>query len=188
MVQLLTKTYSFEDYLAYDDGTGHKYELVNGELKFMPTASGIHALILVLLYDILKAEIAKLQQPWKVMPGTVGVRTAKNKSRIPDLVILSAEQCQEIRAMSAAVLETPPLLTVEIVSPGNVDDDYRYKRSEYAVQEIPEYWIIDPTSQKISILLLRAGFYEVMEFTGEQEIKSVLFPELKLIAKQFFEV
>ena len=54
----------------------------------MPTASGIHALILVLLYDILKTEIEKLQQQWKVMPGTVGVRTAKNKSRIPDLVIL----------------------------------------------------------------------------------------------------
>jgi len=188
MVQLLTKTYSFEEYLAYSDGTDHKYELVNGELRFMPTASGIHALILILLYDILKAEIEKRQQQWKVMPGTVGIRTAKNKARIPDLVILSEEQCQLIRTMSTAVLESAPLLTIEIVSPGNPDDDYRYKRSEYAVREIPEYWIIDPTCQKVSILLLVAGFYEITEFTGEQEIKSLLFPELKLTAKQFFEV
>ncbi len=90
--------------------------------------------------------------------------------------------------MSAAVLEAPPVLAVEIVSPGNSDDDYRYKRSEYAVREIPEYWIIDPQTEKISILLLVSGFYEVTEFTGEQEIKSLLFPELKLISKQFFEV
>ncbi|MGL4501343.1 MAG: Uma2 family endonuclease [Planktothrix sp.] len=188
MVQLLTKTYSFEEYLAYDDGTDNKYELVNGELKLLPIASGFHALIVVLIYDILKTEIDRIQQQWKVMPGTVGVRTAKKKSRIPDLVILSESQCQELRKMSAAVLEAPPLLAVEIVSPGNSDDDYRYKRSEYAVREIPEYWIIDPETEKISVLLLVSGFYEVTEFTGEQEIKSLLFPELKLTSKQIFQV
>ena len=139
-------------------------------------------------FIVLEQEIKKNQEQWKVMPGTVGVRTANNKSRIPDLVILSEEQCQEIRKMSTAVLETPPLLAVEIVSPNNSDDDYRYKRSEYAVREIPEYWIIDATSQKISILVLVSGFYEVTEFTEEQEIKSLLFPELRLTAKQFFEL
>jgi Uma2 family endonuclease len=188
MVQLLTKTYSFAEYLAYNDGTDNKYELVNGELQLMPTASGFHALVLVLIYDALKAEITRIKQQWKVMPGTVGVRTAKNKSRIPDLIILSESQCQEIRTMSAAVLETPPLLAVEIVSPNNSDDDYRYKRSEYAVREIPEYWIVDPQAQKISVLLLVSGFYDLTEFTGEQEIKSLLFPELKLTPKQVFEV
>jgi len=75
MVQLLTKTYSFEEYLVYNDGTDNKYELVNGELKLMPTASGFHAFILVFLYDFLKAEIDRIKQQWKVMPGTVGVRT-----------------------------------------------------------------------------------------------------------------
>jgi Uma2 family endonuclease len=122
------------------------------------------------------------------MPGTVGVRTAKRKSRIPDLVILSEEQCQELRTMSTAVLENPPLLAIEIVSPNNSDDDYRYKRSEYAVREIPEYWIIDPEIEKVSVLLLVSGFYEVTEFTDEQEIKSLLFPKLKLTAQQLFNV
>lgn len=188
MLQLLTKTYSFAEYLTYDDGTDNKYELVNGELQLRHIPSGFHALILHLIFNILEQEIKRMKQQWKVMPGTVGVRTAKNKSRIPDLVVLSESQCQEIRQMSTAVLETPPLLAVEIVSAGNADDDYRYKRSEYAVREIPEYWIIDPETEKISVLLLVSGFYEVTEFTGEQEIKSLLFPELKLIAKQVFQV
>ncbi|MGL5032922.1 MAG: Uma2 family endonuclease, partial [Microcystaceae cyanobacterium] len=115
MVQLLTKSYSFQEYLAYDDGTDNKYELVNGELKLMPTASGFHVFILTFVYDILKAEIDKQKQQWKVMPGNVGVRTGKGKSRIPDLIILSESQCQEVRKMSRAVLETPPLLAIEIV-------------------------------------------------------------------------
>ncbi|NJL89354.1 MAG: Uma2 family endonuclease [Coleofasciculaceae cyanobacterium SM2_1_6] len=186
MVQLLTKTYSFEEYLAYDDRTDHKYELVNGKLQLMPTDSGFHALILHFIFMSLEQEICKLKQQWKVMPGTVGIRTAHKKSRIPDLVILSESQCQELRTMSTAVLESPPLLVVEIVSPSNSDDDYRYKRSEYAVREISEYWIVDPEIEKISVLLLVSGFYEVTEFTGEQEIKSLLFPELKLTVKQVF--
>jgi Uma2 family endonuclease len=90
--------------------------------------------------------------------------------------------------MSTAVLENPPLLAIEIVSPNNSDDDYRYKRSEYAVREIPEYWIIDPEIEKVSVLLLVSGFYEVTEFTDEQEIKSLLFPKLKLTVQQLFNV
>ncbi|QZZ23493.1 Uma2 family endonuclease [Leptothermofonsia sichuanensis E412] len=27
--------------------------------------------------------------------------------------------------------------------------DYRYKRSEYAALEVPEYWIVDPLDAKI---------------------------------------
>jgi Uma2 family endonuclease len=188
MVQVFNQVYSFEDYLKYEDETDNKHELVNGELKLVPPASGFQALILVFLYDLLRGEINRLQQSWKVMPGTVGVRTAQNKSRIPDLVVLSAQQCQEIREMSTAVLESPPLLAVEIVSPGTVDDDYRYKRSEYAVREIPEYWIINPKEKKVSVLTLVAGFYEVAEFRGEEVIESLLFSELTLTAQQIFAV
>jgi len=59
---------------------------------------------------------------------------------------------------------------------------------KYTVREISEYWIIDSETEKISVLLLVSGFYEVTEFIGEQEIKSLLFPELKLTAKQVFEI
>lgn len=188
MVQLLKKTYSFEEYLTFDEDTDNKYELFNGELKLMPTASGFHALILHFIFKILEQEIEKLKQDWKVMPGTVGIRTAYNKSRIPDLVILSAEQCEEIKHKTSAVLEKAPLLVVEIVSPNNREDDYRYKRSEYAVREIPEYWIIDPELEKVSILSLVSGFYEVVEFQDNQQIKSFLFPDLVLTVKQIFEL
>ena len=83
---------------------------------------------------------------------------------------------------------SPPLLVVEIVSPGNPEDDYRYKRSEYAVREIPEYWIVDPQELKVSVLLLVNGFYEVTEFTRQQTIISQNLPQLQLTADQVFSV
>jgi Uma2 family endonuclease len=102
-------------------------------------------------------------------------------------MILTAEQCQEIRNMTTAVIEFSPLLVVEIVSPGNADDDYRYKRSEYAVRGIPEYWIIDPIALKISVLTLISGFYELAEFNNKDRIISVTFPDLELTPQMVFE-
>lgn len=141
------KSYTFEEYLNYRDDTGLKYELVNGKLIPVPPASGLHALIMVFLYDIFKAEIRHLNLDWAVMPGNLGIRTTDNKSRIPDIVIISNLQRQAIRNMPTAVLESPPLLVVEVVSPGSYEDDYRYKRSEYAAREIPEYWIVNPNQE-----------------------------------------
>jgi Uma2 family endonuclease len=185
MLQTLTKkTYTFEEYLEYHDNTDLKYELVNGELIPMPTPSGLHADIMVFLYDTFTAEIQRLSLDWKVRPGNIGVRTSFNKSRIPDLVIITESQRQELREMTSAVLKSPPLLAVEIVSPGNAIDDYRYKQAEYAVREIPEYWIVDPIDAKVSILQLVDGLYETTEFTGDLAIKSATFPELALTVAQ----
>jgi Uma2 family endonuclease len=77
-----------------------------------------------------------------------------------------------------------PLLVVEVVSPDDPARDYRYKRSEYAVRGIPEYWIIDPAQKQILVLTLIEGFYDDVVFRGEQPIASPLFPDFSLTANQ----
>ncbi|MFM7478307.1 MAG: Uma2 family endonuclease, partial [Microcystis aeruginosa] len=96
MIATQQKLYTFTEYLNYRECTDDKYELFNGELISMPPASGFHALILRYIFKVLEREIERLQLDWQVMPATVGIRTDKAKSRIPDLMILTAEQCQEI--------------------------------------------------------------------------------------------
>ncbi len=185
MVQATAKkSYTFEEYLTYRDDTDLKYELLNGELIPMPPASGLHADIVDFLQDAFKAEIRRLNLDWAVRAGSVGVRTTENKSRIPDIVIITQSQRQAIRTMPSAVLESPPLLALEVISPGNSEDDYRYKRSEYAAREIPEYWIVDPIESKVSVLLLQRGLYEETAFAGNQVIVSRTFPELALTVEQ----
>jgi Uma2 family endonuclease len=47
----------------------------------------------------------------------------------------------------------PPLLVVELVSPKQETCDYRYKRTEYAARQIPEYWIVEHAiAQKVTVL------------------------------------
>lgn len=76
----------------------------------------------------------------------------------------------------------PPQLVVEIVSPKQEKRDYRHKRTEYAGRQIPEYWIIDPTAQKITVLQWVDGLYEEQVFEGKQAVTSSQFPAFKLTA------
>ncbi len=50
MVQPEQRFQSFEDYLAYDDGTEHLYELFNGKLITLPPDPGLNVEIANLLF------------------------------------------------------------------------------------------------------------------------------------------
>jgi Uma2 family endonuclease len=99
--------------------------------------------------------------------------------------VVTQEQARELINVSA-VFESAPLLIVEVVSPDSIKRDYRYKRSEYAAVEVPEYWIVDSLKASISVLWLEEGFYEETVFTGDQKIISRTFPELAIAVKQVF--
>ncbi|BAY01704.1 hypothetical protein NIES19_09400 [Anabaena cylindrica PCC 7122] len=133
---------------------------------------------------MLDQEIQRLILPWLCFRET-GVRTGNKKSRLTDLSVVTLEQAKEL-INSSAVFQSPPLLTVEVVSPESVKRDYRQKRSEYAALEVPEYWIVDPLESKISVLLLEDGLYEETIFTANQKIISQTFPELNITVEQVF--
>jgi Uma2 family endonuclease len=80
------------------------------------------------------------------------------------------------------------IIAVEIVSPESISRDYRFKRSEYSVVGIPEYWIVDPLEQKVTVLLLVEGLYEEIEYRGDDQMVSQTFPELVLNVNQVLQV
>ncbi|MBW4454687.1 MAG: Uma2 family endonuclease [Nostoc indistinguendum CM1-VF10] len=186
MVTTPVTSITFEEYLTYDDGNGFHYELVDGKLELMNPPTIEHFLIAKFLEQLLDAEIKRCSSssPWLSFRES-GVRTGRNKSRLTDLCVVTVEQARELLNASA-VFQSPPLLIVEVVSPESVKRDYRYKRSEYAALEVPEYWIVDPLEGKISVLLLEDGFYEETVFTANQQIVSRTFPELAVAVDQIF--
>jgi Uma2 family endonuclease len=179
------KHLSFEEYLLYDDGTDNRYELVDEELVLVNPPTGQHSFILKFLERTIDQEISRLGLSWVSLRGS-GIRTGVNNSRLPDLVVMTADQFNEIFDKSA-VLETPALLAIEVVNPGSGATGYRYKRTEYAAARTAEYWIVDMFAQKVSVLTLVEGLYEAAEFQGEVRIISQTFPELSLSAKNILE-
>ncbi len=183
---------SFQEYLNYDDGTDNRYELVDGELVMVPLPSADHVDVIDLLSKAFEAQISQQKSPWLVK-REVGVyigtnpATGRELSRNPDLIVATAAQWIALKALKkpSAVLQTPPLLVVEVVSPGSKKTDYESKESEYSNVGIPEYWIIDLKRARVSVRRRAdSGCYEPQEFTGRQRIISPTFPELTLTVEQ----
>lgn len=182
MTLITERLYSFEEYLAYEDGTDNRYELVEGKLELINPPTFRHILIAKFLEQILDAEINRLSLPWLCIKEA-GIRTGWRKSRLCDVYIVKAEQVMELVDQSA-VCQTSPLLVVEVVSPESIKRDYRYNLAEYAALEIPEYWIVDPIESKVTVLLWEEGLYEQTEFLGNQQLLSSTFPELCITVEQ----
>ena len=84
----------------------------------------------------------------------------------------------------------PPLLVVEVVSPGDLqrDRDYIAKRMQYQDRAIPEYWIVNPQLETVLVLELAGNSYtEIGTFQGCDAIHSPQFGVLSLSPAQIFE-
>jgi Uma2 family endonuclease len=173
---------SFEDYLDFTEDSGKRYELIDGELTAMTPPTVRHLTIAKWLEKCFDQEIQRLDLPWVCM-REAGVRTSLRKSRLIDVCVVAADQAEALMDRSA-VFESPPLLAVEIVSKDSVSRDYRYERSEYAAVEIPEYWVVDPLENKVTVLRLEEGLYEDSEFFGHQTVASPTFHELAITVRR----
>ena len=176
---------TFEEYLNYDDGTDRRYELVAGKLIEMPPASFLHSDIVDFIADCFKAIAIEYKLDFKIK-SDVGVRTGINSSRVPDISVIDAEVWQSYRRNSSAVIEENLLLAVEVVSPGaeQIERDYIDKVAEYRDKGIPEYWIVDPIEQKITVLILDRGNYLKTIFVEDEVIASATFPQLKTTTRK----
>lgn len=185
-----TQKLCFADYLAYEDGTGVRYELVEGELKAMSSGTGRHGAIAEFLNDQFKQAIQATGLPWTAKDMRIGVRSPRggrwDTSRIPDVTVLPIAQWEAMADREAVIdlTEPPPLLVVEVVSESTRSADYRAKYSEYSVLGIFEYWIVDPLENQITICQLNEGRYDEVTFTDDMIIQSPTFPALKLTAAQ----
>lgn len=188
MLQVKPRFHSFEEYLSYDDGTDNLYELFNGELIAVPPESGIN----VEIATFLLIQFASLIGYRRVRGHGLELEVrGEPRNRYPDLTIIREEHIEQLAKRNTIRLTmAPPLLVVEVVSPGELqrNRDYIAKRSQYQDCAIPEYWIVDPDAQRVLVLeLIGKDYTELGSFSGQEQILSPQFRELSLTAAQIFE-
>jgi len=187
MVQLNQRFQSFEEYLSYDDGTDNLYELFNGELIAVPPESGSNVEIatLLLLKFFQKAGYRRVRGH-----GLELEVRGEPRNRFPDLTVVQEEHVELLRQRNTIRLSMPPpILVIEIVSPGEVqrNRDYVAKRTQYQDLVVPEYWIVDPQDASILILVLENGVYtEAAILRDGDEVESHQLGDLDLVAADLF--
>jgi Uma2 family endonuclease len=187
------KRMSLAEYLAYDDGTNTRYELVDGVLVEMSLGTGKHGRTIRRLAKAIETAAESMAMDWIAIQGLVGIETnlpgQKSNVRIPDIVVMPEPQWDQIgeRPGSATIfaIEPAPILVVEVLSPSTQATDLTEKRQEYASRGIAEYWLIDPKQGDIKILQRQNQDYiEVGIFRGEDTIVSPQLPTLTLTPAQ----
>ncbi len=184
MTTIVQPKMTYAEFLNFDDGTDYLYELENGNLCLVPFESDNNRNIVSFLYAyFLSSGISYSQISTKT--GIV-VPSELVNVRVPDLVIFSLELRSILKQLkqSLILMDMPaPSLVVEVVSPNQSKRDYEDKRQEYGDRCIPEYWIVDPLLNKVTVLQLTDGVYQDQVYTADQPIVSLLLGKTTLTAE-----
>ena len=164
------KPWSVADYLALE--TNRLIEFSQGQLEVLPVPTKSHQRLVAALFRLLTAFLAS-QPRGEAIFAPYRVQLWPGKFREPDIVFAAAEHVD--RFLDAYALGAD--LVMEVVSPDDRHRDLETKRREYAQAGIPEYWIVDPEMQHITVLALAGAEYFVHgEFGAGEQATSALLP------------
>ncbi len=160
--------WSEEEYFTLSARTNRLIEFSDGFVEVLPMPMMTHQMILLFLYESLKAFAVPRGLGTTLIAG-MKVRLWPGKYREPDVFFMLSEHAKR---MGEQFWEGADLV-IEVVSEDR-RHDLEVKRSEYARAGIPECWIIDPMMGGISVLRLEGGAYGEAERGGR--IESALLP------------
>jgi Uma2 family endonuclease len=148
----VTGPYTFEDLCALVKD-GDKADLIDGVIYMASpdntSANELFVWIIGLMGFFVEATVAG-----KVYGSRVALRLDDRNGPEPDIAFVRKTHLHLVKGGHIA---GPADLTMEIVSPDSTDRDYHKKRRQYERARVPEYWIVDPLREKLTVLRLGPG-------------------------------
>lgn len=151
----LTRPLTYDDLLAMPDDL-KRYEIINGVLFVSPAPNVAHQIVAVNLSDMVSAYV-RHHRLGRCLFAPVDVRLSPHDVVEPDLLFLSQDQFD--RYKGGGMIDEPPALVVEIISPSSRRTDTVDKAALYARADVPEYWLVDSETRTFRMLVLREGIY-----------------------------
>jgi len=149
----LQGSWTVEQYLRLTDQTNRLIEYTDGRIEVLPMPTERHQAILEWLFLALRTYIERLGG--KVRFAPLRVRVGEGKFREPDILLMrdARDQRRQNRYWQGADL------VAEVVSEDDPERDVTTKRADYAGAAIPEYWIVNPMNETITVLELKGSAY-----------------------------
>lgn len=171
-----------EMYLKISNQSNMLVEFTDGEIEGLPVPTRKHQAISLLL---LLAFLAVLRpKGGAVYYAPLRLQIRPGKFREPNLLLLL--DANDPRNQNEFWLGAD--LVVEIVSPDNPERDTVTKRVDYAEAAIPEYWIVNPLDETITVLKLAQDTYiEYGVFRRGEQANGALLTDLEVNVDQVFD-
>ncbi len=159
-----------QQYLRLTEQTNHLIEFTDGAIEVLPMPTSRHQTILLLLYERFKTAVQPIGG--KVLVAPLRLRLRPGKFREPDILLLRS--AGDPRYQDAFWLGAD--LVVEVVSPDRPERDTEEKVRDYAEAGIPEYWIVNPLDETVTVLTLEDQAYALhgIFHRGQRAISKLL--------------
>lgn len=180
-MSLQTKVWTYDDLLETPDD-GKRYEIIDGELFVAAAPLLKHQAALSETNDLVKGFV-RVNDLGQVYFAPVDVFFSSTNVVEPDLIYVSWET---LARSGAARIDGAPDLVVEVLSPSTRRIDLTRKTALYAANGVPEYWLIDPEAETVSILCLRDGAYVAQEPDDAGRRHSMVLPGLAFDPRMIF--
>ena len=177
------KTYTYKDYLTYDEN--ERIEIIEGEIVSMsPAPSRIHQEVITEILFKIRQYIESNNGPCKVYAAPFDVilknddEDVTNSKNIvqPDISVI----CDKSKLTDKGCTGSPDMI-VEIVSPFNPRNDYIKKLSLYEEFKVKEYWIVNPMEKNILVYTLtHDGYGAPKMYTFNDKIKVNIYDNLEI--------
>jgi Uma2 family endonuclease len=174
--------WSEEEYLVLTDHRTHLVEFTDGFLEVLPMPTDKHQMLLKFLFLAFFHYFEA--GGGNVLFAPLRLRIRPGKFREPDLLLLlsATDSRRQDRFWDGADL------ALEIVSEDKPERDLVDKRSDYAEARVPEYWIVNPQTETITVLRLREGAYEEAgSYCRGESATSVLKPDFSIAVAEVFD-
>lgn len=171
----LQGSWTAEQYLLLTDQTNRLIEFTDGYVEVLPMPTDSHQVLLRFVFLALYSWVQKIGGT--VLFAPLRVRIRPGKYREPDILLVC--DAHDPRRQNRYWLGAD--LVAEIVSPDNPARDTHDKRLDYAEVGIPEYWIVDPEQETITVLqLIDLSYTEHGIFRRGDQATSLLLPGFEL--------
>lgn len=140
-------------YLKLSDQSNHLIEFTDGHIEVLPMPTDSHQAISQFIFLALLACIQRIGG--KVQFAPLRLRIREGKQREPDILLVRDKN--DPRRQNRYWLGAD--LVVEVVSPDDPERDTVEKVADYAEAGIPEYWIVNPIDETITVFTLAGETY-----------------------------
>lgn len=165
------------EYAIKDD---HDYEIINGKIYMMSRPNMNHIKISKNIQKILEKYFES--EICEVYPEP-DVFFDDENNFVPDLVVLCDKNKEGYQGIYGA-----PDLVIEVLSPSTEMKDLCEKKDVYSKTGVKEYWIVDPTSKKITVYYLENNLLEINNiyyYKTDEELKVMSEDERRSIISSF---
>ena len=182
MVETRINKLTYEDYLKTSDD--ERWELLDGELLMVPGPNTAHQTVTGNLFIRLSIFV-KERGLGRVFVAPFDVILSLHNVVQPDVLFVADNQRS---ILTDANVKGAPALVIEVMSPSTSARDHAVKRNIYARNGVGEYWLADPDTKTVSVMVLEGDeFREVGAYGLGDVLISPAMPGLDLDVQDIFE-